>query len=177
MRILIAVLLALYVCACGSPTSPSIVSGGSGTNLVVQPAAVDLPPVTQNQCPHDAPTEFDAKPDAGRTPTETKFTFDWRRTGPTNNYILDVRKREQNGTVQFGTLTLDPRENGTLPTRYFPNGVYHFRLRGNCGPESRWSAEVVRGGAFGPDVPTPPPTPPPPVCVQTTGETVPPTCK
>lgn len=129
---------------------------------------MDLPPTTPNSCPGDAPTSFTVAADPGPSGL-TKFTFDWRQTGAAT-YILEIRRREQNGAILVGFNTLTPRENGTLPTRNFTPGVYHFRLRGNC-PNSLWSAEVVKGGTGGPNVPrppvVPPPPPPPPVCIET----------
>ncbi len=163
--LVLTVLAAFYMAACGSngPTlTPSPVIAGPTFSMV------DLPPTNPNpgyQCPTDAPTQFSVKVDEGGT----KFTFDWRRThAAVTSYILETRKRDRNTTLPPTYSTFEPK----VETRYLTPGVYHFRLRANC-PDGRWSAEVVVGGAFGPDVPPPPPVQPPvvpppspsPVCV------------
>ncbi len=174
MRLLTAILCAL-VCACASPTSPTVSTGAPGATTAV----ADKPPINPNpalSCPSESPDELVVVvDDFVASKGGWKVTIDLRRVGVNvNNYIIWYQRSAPGEPVKSMTLP------GTRPidTIYLsPAGVYGFRAQSSCfdggyGPLGRVVVKNVGGGSFGPDVPPPPVVPPPPSpCVQpnTTG--------
>jgi len=155
---LLAAALAAFTIACGNgnPAGPSDLATGGTTSSIV-----DMPPLTPNSCPGDAPTQIRINVENPTASGLYPVLFDFRRTGATNSYVLETRKREVNTMLPATFSGMDARENGQQPVRYLLRGIYHFRLRGNC-PGSLWSVEVIKnvGESAMPDIEEVPPVKP-----------------